>query len=691
MRRVDKWIAPLLIILFSILPARAQDALNLPAELYVLMNTGQVDRYGVGAAGVTTVTPEDAFVIDFGVDSSGQRLAYRTEAGFAIANLSSGLIDHIIDADAASVPPYRGRGETMVWSPAGDALAFTTLDGARVFFENDGSPIFADLREGIFLDLRWSPGGRFLAAEAEQNVWWIYRRDGTTMALSSVIPASIGTAWVSEAEIVFAPPEGSLRLMNLDAANAQTVLLGDNVEYRLPALNERDQLVFFARDKADSTIPEEYGVLLMLARGAQQIETLGQSPIALTGLRWAPGATLMVAFQGGVIALFDPATGAGFPLPISGVVAYSWGALTPAGQTSAPPVAGAPTSAPQATESAPTATPEPPTAVTGLAMITDGFFLAPDNRGLAQVWRMPANGTAPARFTGASALISEFTPAPDGRSVVYVSDGQLWLQRIEVAQPSVLATLNSFAPVNAALSSDGARIAYVDETEQQGGIWIVPFAGGEPERVLVGLPSEGRVYRRPRWSADGSRLLLDVYSGGLLNMGILDLADGSVTEIPSAGAADPRPLNARWMLDGRVLSYSDALTGGVESGLYVWDADAPETPAERLALPEGTAVRSLIEYAPGELRVLLADALNPNAPLAAVDISLAAGSSRPVLEIAPLTAPRLAPDGRFIAGYDGLVEMDGVQQGPLVLVDLQSGQRAVLSQPEAVWGFRWSR
>src|SRR5690606_3183783 len=101
---------------------------------------------------------------------------------------------------------------------------------------------------------------------------WIYRRDGTTMALSSVIPASIGTAWVSEAEIVFAPPEGSLRLMNLDAANAQTVLLGDNVEYRLPALNERDQLVFFARDKADSTIPEEYGVLLMLARGAQQIE-----------------------------------------------------------------------------------------------------------------------------------------------------------------------------------------------------------------------------------------------------------------------------------------------------------------------------------------------------------------------------------------------------------------------------------
>jgi hypothetical protein len=177
----------------------------------------------------------------------------------------------------------------------------------------------------------------------------------------------------------------------------------------------------------------------------------------------------------------------------------------------------------------------------------------------------------------------------------------------------------------------------------------------------------------------------------LLNIGILDLADGTVTEIASEGAADSRPLNARWALDGRVLSYSDALTGGAESGLYLWDADAPQAPAERLPLPEGTAVRSLIEYAPGELRALLADALNPNAPLEAVDISLATGASRPVLEIAPLTAPRLAPDGRFIAAYDGLVEMDGVQQGPLALVDLQSGQRAVLSQPETVWGFRWSR
>jgi len=36
----------------------------------------------------------------------------------------------------------------------------------------------------------------------------------TALTLTSAIPSSIGTAWVSDSELVFAPAEGGLRLMN---------------------------------------------------------------------------------------------------------------------------------------------------------------------------------------------------------------------------------------------------------------------------------------------------------------------------------------------------------------------------------------------------------------------------------------------------------------------------------------------
>ena len=65
--------------------------------------------------------------------------------------------------------------------------------------------------------------------------------------------------------------------MNLDQANAQAVLLDESVIYRLPELNAEDALVFFGRDPNDQNVPDGYGRLLRLARGAQKLETIGRS------------------------------------------------------------------------------------------------------------------------------------------------------------------------------------------------------------------------------------------------------------------------------------------------------------------------------------------------------------------------------------------------------------------------------
>ena len=57
-----------LIALFALcLPLHAQeDGLNLPTELYTLLRVGTIQRFGLGAAGVSDVTPPDSTSIDFG-------------------------------------------------------------------------------------------------------------------------------------------------------------------------------------------------------------------------------------------------------------------------------------------------------------------------------------------------------------------------------------------------------------------------------------------------------------------------------------------------------------------------------------------------------------------------------------------------------------------------------------------------
>ena len=688
LRRIALTIAAL--IVFS-LPASAQEGLNLPADLYVLLNDGQVQRYGVGASGVDNLTPEDLYIVDFGIDALGERLAFRTENGLFAMNLGIDGEPIPLEGATADVPAYRGSGETMAWSPTGDAIAYTTTYGARIFFNTGTTATFADLREGIFKGLAWSPGGRFLVAEAADNIWWVYRREGFSLSLASVIPSSIGTAWISDSELVFAPADGSLRLMNLDQANAQAVLLDESVIYRLPILNTEDALLFFGRDPNDAEVPDGYGRLLRLARGAQQLETIGEVPIALNGLRWVPGGSLLVAFQGGVIALYDPSTGLGFPLPITDVVAYTWG---PPGQAAAPQQvipaeAAQPTEAPAPGEIQSTApaqpTVEPVSTVNALTLAADGFFLAPEPRGIIQVWKLPANGGIPQPFTLSGSDVNEFAASSDGRQVAYVVDAELWLQVLG-QQPQMLARINSFAPVEANFSADGTQIAYVDE---RSGVWWSVIEEDAPQLVrAVG----DETFNRPQFSPGGTQLLLEVSNSSGLVIGVLDLASREMVTSPVTSGDDPRPLHARWLRDGRIYTYVDgSAASSLAPGFYLIDAEAPgETAGQWIPIDPDVTIRASTEAVSGVLRVLEARGTGAFAPLSVVDYDLISGETTPILEIGALVAPQLSPEGRFVSGYDSLNQIDGIQQGAIVVIDLQNGRRYQLSNPPAAWGFQWA-
>lgn len=326
----------LMVTFVLVVPVFAQDALDLPAALYVLLNEGQVQRYGRGAEGISTVTPTEEFVLDFGVAPNGNWLAYRTETDLIVRDITDETTRVIESNSAAGAPPVRGEGETIAWSPTGDAIAVATDYGGRVYLSTlvnapEAVPGMAfnaiDLREGAFEQLVWSPDGVYLAAGAADNVWWIYRRDSGTLVLHSAIVSAVDAAFVNDNEIVFMPQTGGLTLMSLEQANAQTILLDDTWTYRLPYLRSDDMLAVFGRQKVDTELDQNQGRLLGLRPGVAEISYLSETPVTLDNSRWAPGGEWLVTFQDGVFSLADPLTGTAFALPVTGAVAYTWGPL----------------------------------------------------------------------------------------------------------------------------------------------------------------------------------------------------------------------------------------------------------------------------------------------------------------------------------------------------------------------------
>lgn len=309
------------------LRAAQTDGFNLPTDLFILLNNGTVQRYVPGSSTPLDVTPPNVFVVDFGISPDGEQIAYRTvDEALIVAPLATPGGGVTVD-EAAGVPMVRGRGATIAWSPVGDSIAYTTLTGLRVYF-TDGTINTID--QPRLTHLSWSPTGQYLTAEAEGDIWWIYRRDPTGMTLTAAIPSSRGTTWASGSQLIFAPAEGGLILMSLNEGNNQTLLLAQSSAYRQPQLTPDGRLLVFRRPFDDDVIPPEHGQLVALVAGDAEPQPLSGIAIDLSGrLRWAPGAEVMVTFEGGVLALFNPVAGTAVTLPLTNTVTYAWGVYPP--------------------------------------------------------------------------------------------------------------------------------------------------------------------------------------------------------------------------------------------------------------------------------------------------------------------------------------------------------------------------
>jgi hypothetical protein len=655
-----RWLLSILLLLV-VVPLRAQDGLNLPSALFVLSSDGQVSRYGLGIEGVRTVTPDGEFVVDFGVAPDGVWLAYRTEQALLLRNIFSEEASYSIDGALAGVPPVRGRGETIAWNAAGDALAVTTLTGGRVYINSQiilesGVQFTAiDLPQSPLVQVIWSPDGRYLAAEAEGNVWWLYRRENDSMILTSAITSSDGLAWYNSTTVAFAPAEGGLRLMDLNAANAQSTLLDDTWVYRQPAMRPDGRLVVFGRQKNDPAVPEGYARLIALPSGEPRIENLGEVAIELTNLHWTPGNQLMVNFTGGTLTLTNPVNAGIFPLPLAEAVTFSWGPLP------LPTIEAPRTSAPL-------------------------FFLADDDLAIAQVWRLLGDGSAPEMLTNIDAPVESFAVSPDGRRIVYVSGGRLLSQALNGTDPIQLAQVSTTPDqwpgvTRPSFSPDGQQVAYDD-----GGVWIVPSTGGDPQQVVADDISEtaARRFTQPVFAPNINALLVRVQRETITVPGVLDPNTGEVIEI----AVEQE---AQWLRDGRLVLFGIA-DGRRPGGLSIVGTGSLNQPAQ--FLPDILSVQSVRETSANQLRLVLPEHLVGPRHLRTAAFDVTTGQLSPAQTGGFVIDPVLSPDGRFAAGYVYRAQRavawdDG--RGPLTIFNLETGEQVVLSQPAEAWDFTWAQ
>lgn len=588
-----RWLLGLLALMMLTVGAAAQDGLNLPTELYTLTRDGKIERFGLGAAGVTDVTPPGVVPIDFGVSPDGLWLVYRTDALVGLYNMRTGE-QRDLDTTGASFPPYRGRGQSIAWSPDGGVIAYTTEGGLRAAFL-DGA--FSNVAITPLLDLVWSPDGGYLAAEAEQNVWWVYRRDNAakTMTLHAAIPSSRGLTWANNTTILFAPAEGGFYSLDVSQANQQSIIDDSADRYALPERRQDGSVALFVRPSGDRSVTETAGYLWQIVPSPEglRLERASTQSVELTAMRWAPGGRLLVTLSGGVFALVDPASAQGFPLPMTNIASYSWGALR------LPSV------------------PE-------LPLTSDVYFLGDDGSGVAQVWRLPADGSPSVVMTSHDTPITSYDIGPDGRTVAYISENVLW---ILTPNPDIATPILTLDGISApSFSRDGTRVAF----QSPEGVWVIDAEGGEPALVLDG-------YSEPLFAGNLDALVVRIADGDL---GLFDFATRDVRRLGRFQRA--RPLS-----DGRLL-VSGAPTAGMTDGIYVINPANDAPPTLLYGTPPGMRVRDFAGLESG-VRVLLERADGMPAPVRLIDVQQAGPVIIPAVPY--LGEARLSADGGTLAGY----------------------------------------
>ena len=236
-------------------------------------------------------------------------------------------------------------------------------------------------------------------------------------------------------------------------------------------------------------------------------------------------------------------------------------------------------------------------------------FVTLDNEGNPDLWKLSLSGGPPSRITTHPA--ADLNPAwsPDGRWISFWSvregsrGGDIWKVLVSGGEPQRLTSLTGALLPRWCRGGDEIVFQFRRSAEGNPHIWSVPAAGGTPRQITTGvsemepdchgtqltysgqvargaeiflhdlasgrqrqLTADGAWARKPRWSADGSRIAFVSNKEGSWEIYSIPSTTGSAIRLTSDGGEKSAP---SWAPDGQSLLYS--VKGG-ESEIWIFRA-----------------------------------------------------------------------------------------------------------------------
>ncbi len=211
------------------------------------------------------------------------------------------------------------------------------------------------------------------------------------------------------------------------------------------------------------------------------------------------------------------------------------------------------------------------------------YYLANDNAGLLQVFRMEKDGKAVRQITFEPVEVRDFDPSPVDGSVAYVSNNQLLLVNADGSNRRVLLdggsqdVNNPFlnAVSSPVFSPNGKTIAYGFK-----GLNFYALDSGVSNRVIENIIEDAgggfqfprELYSPDKYSPDGSKLLITLgyYEGA--SSAIYYPAGSALVRLSGGEGAMICCGEAEWTADGAALFSGSPTMGMFTSGLWRVDA-----------------------------------------------------------------------------------------------------------------------